>query len=50
MHCQLFDEVCEQSGPDDLGGVELTRGGLMNKDSLDMSPADHDRIDRVPGR
>jgi len=33
----------------ELGGVELTRVGLMNKDSLDMSPADHDRIARTAG-
>lgn len=30
----------------ELGGVEVERLALMNKDSLDMSPADHDLIAR----
>jgi L-asparaginase len=30
-----------------LGGIELTRVPLMNKDSLEMSPADHARISAV---
>ncbi|MEM1279255.1 MAG: hypothetical protein AAGG53_04340 [Cyanobacteria bacterium P01_H01_bin.152] len=29
MHCQLFDEVCEKSQPEDLGGVELTQVELI---------------------
>jgi L-asparaginase len=33
----------------ELRAVELDRLALMNKDSLDMSPADHDLIARVAG-
>ena len=32
-----------------LEGVEITRVPLMNKDSLDMTPEDHDRIATVAG-
>jgi L-asparaginase len=31
----------------ELGGIEIERLRLMNKDSLDMTPADHDRIART---
>src|SRR5437870_4939771 len=32
-----------------LEGVEVERVALMNKDSLDMTPEDHDRIAQVAG-
>ena len=32
-----------------LEGVQITRVPLMNKDSLDMTPEDHDRIATLAG-
>ncbi|HET9620859.1 MAG TPA: asparaginase domain-containing protein [Kofleriaceae bacterium] len=34
----------------ELGGVEIHRVQLMNKDSLDMSPADHTLIAEIAGQ